>query len=181
MDISRSVDPITTKTFPIMDISHSHSNNPCSSFMVYFFLLLFHLLLLASSCSGNGNVSDKCIETERKALVYFKEGLIDPLGRLSSWVGLDCCRWQGVECNNRTAHVTELDLHSYSLSGKIKPSLLHLKHLSHLSFMGNSFCGNEIPKFFGMLKNLKVLNLSYSILCRRDSISSRELISLGVS
>ncbi|XP_022754179.1 LRR receptor-like serine/threonine-protein kinase GSO1 [Durio zibethinus] len=48
------------------------------------------------------------------------------------------------------------------LGGKIKPSLLHLKHLTYLNLADNSFCENEIPKFFGMLNNLRYLNLSHS-------------------
>ncbi|XVF34508.1 hypothetical protein REPUB_Repub18cG0064600 [Reevesia pubescens] len=142
----------------------SHSNNRSSSFLVvYFFLSLFHLLLLVPSCSGNSNVSViRCIETERQALLHFKEGLIDSFGRLSSWVGLDCCRWQGVSCNNRTGHVTVLDFENYFLGGKIVPSLLHLKYLACSGLSGNSFCENEIPKFFGMFKHLRYLNLSDS-------------------
>ncbi|XVE71557.1 hypothetical protein DITRI_Ditri10aG0160800 [Diplodiscus trichospermus] len=141
----------------------SHSNNPSCISLLYFFLLVLHLLLQVSSCSGNSNVSNlRCLETERKELLDFKEGLSDPYGMLSSWVGLDCCKWQGVGCNNRTGHVTVLDLENLSLGGKIKPSLLHLKHLTYLNLADNIFCGNEIPKFFGMLKNLRYLNLSSS-------------------
>ncbi|OMO88223.1 hypothetical protein COLO4_20362 [Corchorus olitorius] len=47
---------------------------------------------------------------EREALLKFKEGLIDPFGRLSSWVGKNCCNWTGVACDNQTGNVYELDL-----------------------------------------------------------------------
>ncbi|XP_064995497.1 receptor-like protein EIX1 isoform X2 [Musa acuminata AAA Group] len=49
-------------------------------------------------------------ETERKALIDFKRGLHDPSNRLSSWVGEDCCAWEGVGCSNISGHVIKLDL-----------------------------------------------------------------------
>nr|POF05582.1 leucine-rich repeat receptor-like protein kinase pxl1 [Quercus suber] len=49
------------------------------------------------------------LESEREALVSFKEGVIDIPGKLSSWVGEDCCQWKGVECDD-SGHVTKLNL-----------------------------------------------------------------------
>ncbi|KAK7854586.1 receptor-like protein eix2 [Quercus suber] len=47
----------------------------------------------------------RCIDTERHALLTFKQDLIDPLNQLSSWtVDGDCCHWLGVVCHNLTAH-----------------------------------------------------------------------------
>ncbi|PPD94785.1 hypothetical protein GOBAR_DD08178 [Gossypium barbadense] len=135
-----------------------HSNNPCSNLLLCFVVLL----LLVSSCSGNSNVGVRCMESERQQLLDFKEGLMDPFGRLSSWVGLDCCKWQGVRCKNRTGHVTVLNLQNYHLGGTIKPSLLHLKHLTHLNLAENFFGGTQIPKFLGMLNNLRYLDLHSS-------------------
>ncbi|XP_064963481.1 receptor-like protein 38 [Musa acuminata AAA Group] len=55
-------------------------------------------------------ISHGCRETERKALIDFKRGLHDPSNRLSSWVGEDCCAWEGVGCSNISGHVIKLDL-----------------------------------------------------------------------
>jgi len=133
----------------------------------------------------------KCSEMETKALLSFKEGLTDPSGRLSSWVGEDCCNWTGIGCDNSTGHVVKLDLKNSlpviqfeyeviefeyedyldekvkayeksCLGGKISPSLLNLKHLSYLDLSLNNFSGNTIPKFLSSLESLMYLNLSFS-------------------
>ncbi|BBH01331.1 disease resistance family protein / LRR family protein [Prunus dulcis] len=98
-----------------------------------------------------------CIEEERSALLSFKQDLKDPSGRLSSWVGRDCCQWQGISCNNRTGHVAKS-----CLGGKINPSLLSLKYLNYLDLSNNDFDGIHIPKFFGELKSLRYLNISHA-------------------
>ncbi|XP_059633912.1 receptor-like protein EIX2 [Cornus florida] len=52
---------------------------------------------------------------------------------------------------------------SSRLGGKISSSLLHLTYLNSLDLSSNDFKGIRIPKFLGMLKNLRYLNLSSSL------------------
>nr|TKS17396.1 hypothetical protein D5086_0000014800 [Populus alba] len=70
--------------------------------------------------SGVKGATFECIERERQALLKFKEDLIDDSGLLSTWGSeeekRDCCKWRGVGCNNRTGHVTHLDLSGFNLS-----------------------------------------------------------------
>ncbi|WCJ38915.1 disease resistance family protein / LRR family protein [Euphorbia peplus] len=145
---------------------------------IYAFLLS---VLLAAAQSASTNSS--CIEIERNALVQFKQSLVDPSRRLSSWVGEDCCQWDGVTCSKVTGNVTRIDLRNsfdltypeyimfgseaeayewLSLSGQISPSLLNLKHLQYLDLSKNNFLGNPIPEFIGSLSELKYLNLSHA-------------------
>ncbi|XP_021813238.1 LRR receptor-like serine/threonine-protein kinase FLS2 [Prunus avium] len=145
-----------------------------------YLLLLLCLLGDIGLASTGMKVKPICIEEERKALLSFKQDLNDMSGRLSSWVGHDYCRWEGISCNNRTGHVAKMDLRNtydkstaveewdefaYSqsrLGGKINPSLLSLKQLHYLDLSLNNFEGIQIPKFFGELKTLRYLNISFA-------------------
>ncbi|GLT28897.1 hypothetical protein SLA2020_038000 [Shorea laevis] len=147
-------------------------------FLFLGFLILITNVTIISICNGN-SVHAVCIEREKEALLKFKQGIVDHTNRLASWASSgDCCRWTGIVCNNMTGHVIELHLRTTPwefdiftneafeafersrLGGKINPSLLHLKHLSHLDLSNNDFGGIHIPKFFGSLGSLRYLNLS---------------------
>ncbi|KAF6168642.1 hypothetical protein GIB67_005254 [Kingdonia uniflora] len=140
--------------------------------LVFSFITKIHFVL------GNGEANIFCSTREKHALLTFKQGLTVPLHRLSSWVGDNCCTWEGVGCDNITGSVVRLDLKNpysnYSddtieeyeaykraqLGGEINPSLLELKHLKFLDLSRNNFNGTSIPEFFGSLKSLQCLNLS---------------------
>ncbi|XP_062012176.1 receptor-like protein EIX2 [Rosa rugosa] len=156
----------TSSRFLINNVAH---------YLLFLFLASTYLQT-TKQCLGDGLLSgvrsSSCIEEERRALLTFKGDVTDPSGRLSSWVGQDCCRWKGISCNNRTGHVARMDLrnlnsdHGFygetSLGGKINPSLLIFKNLRYLDLSGNDFQGRRIPNFFGKLQSLRYLNLSYS-------------------
>lgn len=106
------------------------------------FIHLFALMPFFIYCEGDTDVV--CHESEKAALTKFRSGLIDPLRRLSSWDGLNCCKWRGIHCDNTTGYVVKLDLHNpysmdepsdadkyglWNLSGIVDPALLELKHL----------------------------------------------------
>ncbi|KAL6206198.1 hypothetical protein ACLB2K_023447 [Fragaria x ananassa] len=138
-------------------------------YLLFLFLASSHLHGTTQLCLGDGLPSASCIEEERRALLSFKADVNDSSGRLLSWVGLDCCRWKGISCNNRTGHVAKMDLRNpnydplngnTSLGGNINPSLLSLKKLYSLDLSGNDFGGLRIPDFFGKLTSLRYLNLS---------------------
>ncbi|GKV15110.1 hypothetical protein SLEP1_g25911 [Rubroshorea leprosula] len=122
------------------------------------------LPIMMSICNGN-SIHAVCIESEKQALLKFKQGIVDRTNRLAFWVSNgDCCRWTGIVCDNMTGHVIELHLRTNPtwevdyevdeadersmLGGKISPSLLHLKHLCYLDLSNNDFGGIHIPKFF---------------------------------
>ncbi|KAF3959710.1 hypothetical protein CMV_015506 [Castanea mollissima] len=77
-------------------------------FLAFLFLPNFFFFF----CTGLSEL--RCIDTERQALLNFKQHLIDPSNRLSSWTAHgDCCQWEGVVCHNDhnvTGHVHELHL-----------------------------------------------------------------------
>ncbi|CAL5434843.1 unnamed protein product [Camellia sinensis] len=80
--------------------------------------------------------------------------------------GTDCCAWDGVTCDNTTAHVIGLDLNCKCLYGTIHPnsSLFNLVHLQYLDLSVNNFNHSQILPSFGRFTNLIRLDLSYSYL-----------------
>ncbi|XP_041011417.1 receptor-like protein EIX2 [Juglans microcarpa x Juglans regia] len=143
--------------------------------------LQFLLLLLAViSCKATKlgfslDLSDskvRCIEEERQALLQFKQHFVDPSNWLSSWNSdhEDCCKWEGIQCSNRTGHVVTLDLRAdwsakplpKYVEGEISSSLLGLQYLTYLDLSSNRFSGRAFPNFVGSLTKLQYLDLSYT-------------------
>ncbi|KAJ9682655.1 hypothetical protein PVL29_018554 [Vitis rotundifolia] len=128
-----------------------------ASLQLFFFFViissrfLFHKTLKPGCCHGDHHRAAS-FETERVALLKFKQGLTDPSHRLSSWAGEDCYKWRAVVCNNRSGHVIKLNLRSLDddgthgkLGGETSHSLLDLKYLNHLDLSMNNFERTRIP------------------------------------
>nr|GMD30747.1 receptor-like protein 12 [Ipomoea batatas] len=151
--------------------SFKHPQSCC--FLAWFLFLL--------SIIGNLVGSSICNDKERQALLSFKHNISDPNNLLSSWTDGDddCCKWEGVGCDNRTGHVVAVDLGpntmcineasctpnwdcdiNPALQGDIGPSLLDLPFLNYLDLSCNQF--ERIPRFIGSLHKLVHLNLSYN-------------------
>ncbi|KAM3747298.1 hypothetical protein ACB098_05G024700 [Castanea mollissima] len=105
-----------------------------------------------------------CNEKDKQALLSLKRGLIDPFNLLSSWSSQeDCCRWDGVHCDNKTSRVTELHLAYTGIGGEISRSLLKLEFLNYLDLSFNDFNHTPIPTFLGSMDNLYWMSGLFSI------------------
>ncbi|KAF4376211.1 hypothetical protein F8388_018880 [Cannabis sativa] len=113
----------------------------------------------------------KCIETERQALLTFKQGLVDNQNRLTSWTSSNknCCTWSGIRCHDLTNHIIMLDLRpnfTYydagmrwgPIYGEITLSLVQLQYLEYLDLSYNGF--TKIPNFIDSFTNLEYFNFS---------------------
>nr|XP_015883344.1 LRR receptor-like serine/threonine-protein kinase ERL2 [Ziziphus jujuba var. spinosa] len=101
-----------------------------------------------------GSLKTKCIDSERRALLKFKDNFDDNSGFLSSWGNeeeqKDCCLWDGIRCDNITGHVVKLDLPDMDLCARGKytsSSLTELQYLNYLDLSGNDLSKNQIPSF----------------------------------
>ncbi|GLU24752.1 hypothetical protein SLE2022_406500 [Rubroshorea leprosula] len=139
--------------------------------LIYALLVLLHVQTSIGSNSTTTDDGVKCIKSERKALLAFKQGLVDEHGRLSSWGSEEekknCCEWEGVQCSNTTGHITMLNLTAYLydlhfiLRGNLSPSLFKLQHLIYLDLSGNNFNLSHIPKSIDSLNKIQHLDLYY--------------------
>lgn len=144
-------------------------------FTISFLLLMFSpfQIMLAYS-SGH----PACHSEERSALLQFKESFIISRSaskfpfaypKVQSWKldgnGSDCCLWDGVECDEDTGHVIELDLNASCLYGSIdsNSSLFRLVQLQKLNLANNDFGSSQIPSALGNLSELTALELSHSL------------------
>uniref|UniRef100_A0A8R7UPP5 Leucine-rich repeat-containing N-terminal plant-type domain-containing protein n=2 Tax=Triticum urartu TaxID=4572 RepID=A0A8R7UPP5_TRIUA len=125
------------------------------------YFLLFQRISSALPPTPAGTL---CVPRERDALLDFKAGLTDPSNLLSSWRGVECCRWTGVVCSNRTGHVVTLQVKSdWAIRGEIRPSLLTLRHLKQLDLSYNDFGLKHIPTFIGALGRGRLMHLDLSL------------------
>lgn len=83
--------------------------------------------------------SKSCLGSEKIALLNILNDMYDEHDSrhlFPSWSEAEnCCLWQGVNCNNTTGHVIELDLRYMGISAypsKLSPSLLDLTQIKHL-------------------------------------------------
>ncbi|KAL0538414.1 hypothetical protein IC582_027433 [Cucumis melo] len=75
------------------------------------------------------------------------------------------CLWEGVECDDEgQGHIVGLHLGCSLLHGTLHPNntLFTLSHLKTLNLSYNNFAGSPLSPQFGMLSNLRVLDLSGS-------------------
>ncbi|KAH1063634.1 hypothetical protein J1N35_028621 [Gossypium stocksii] len=116
-----------------------------------------------------------CRPEQSSALLNFKSNLslsisncgqelhVPSFLKTDSWdEGTDCCKWEGVACDNKKGNVIGLDLSCSGLSGSLlsNSSLFSLQNLRWLNLAGNYFGNSEIPSEFGKLRSLTYLNLS---------------------
>ncbi|KAI9100924.1 hypothetical protein K1719_024048 [Acacia pycnantha] len=149
------------------------------------------LILLVLLCAVRFNTITCCHESDRSLLLLFKQGVVDPTNRLSSWSALqDCCQWEGILCDDGNNRVTSLvldnrnqDDDSESLRGEINlSSLLELEFLDALYFDYNDFelirmpsINNSVATHTRLLPNsssskLTYLSLSYNIHLHIDNL-----------
>ncbi|KAF2299474.1 hypothetical protein GH714_032087 [Hevea brasiliensis] len=104
--------------------------------------ILAILILLQSVffCCNGANFNGSCIKIEREALVKLNASLdINNSYPLLSWVGDDCCRWEGVTCENITGHIVKLRLVLASFQRKVSLHLGNLSNLLYLDLYGKDY------------------------------------------
>ncbi|XVE90650.1 hypothetical protein DITRI_Ditri20bG0094100 [Diplodiscus trichospermus] len=143
-----------------------------------FSCLLFFLTLFQFAAFSFSSLQPVlCHNDERLALMQFKERFIidkrasaassSAYPKVDNWKfqGVDCCSWDGIECDKITGQVIGVDLSSSCLYGSINSasSLFHLVHLQTLNLAYNHFNYSAIPSSLGNLSMLTYLNLSRSV------------------
>ncbi|XP_031094198.1 receptor-like protein 33 [Ipomoea triloba] len=138
-------------------------------------ILLFFILLVQVIVSSSE--THLCHNDQASALLQIKNALtIDesvslecdssgehPYPKTISWnSSTDCCKWDGVTCDELTGEVVELDLSCSYLTGIIdsNSTLFRLSHLQSLNLAYNDFSLSQIPYKFGLFASLRHLNLS---------------------
>lgn len=125
--------------------------------------------------SGTGGQAPaRCHEQEAAALLQLKQSFTFTASscqsypartNLTSWkAGSDCCRWEGVYCDNVTGRVNALLFAFYGLqiNAGLHPALFSLTSLQNLFLDGNNFCRSQLPGYsgFSRLTQLQLLGLS---------------------
>lgn len=76
----------------------------------HFLFCVVTILCICLLCVESFDMN-KCVESEKRALLKFKDSFTYGRdNRITSWKGEECCKWEGVSCDNLTGHETSLDL-----------------------------------------------------------------------
>ncbi|BAT83395.1 hypothetical protein VIGAN_04053600 [Vigna angularis var. angularis] len=147
----------------MMDWSFALSKNFLFLYSLFSFTVTNCLLFVSPT---------KCHEHESRALLQFKERFVinksssyNPFSypKMASWNATsDCCSWDGIECDEHTNLVINIDLSSSHIYGTMdaNSTLFRLKHLQSLDLADNHFNYSQIPSRIGELSQLRYLNLS---------------------
>ncbi|KAL6126167.1 hypothetical protein ACLB2K_074218 [Fragaria x ananassa] len=138
-------------------------------------LLLLRINASLSLGHHHANVTARCVERERDALLAIKGDLVDEHNLLSSWGSGDCCGWERVHCDPHTGHVIQLHLNGglemfnarlkfvqsifKQFGGQVSPKIIELQYLEYLDLSHNSFTATQIPALICSLSNLRHLDL----------------------
>ncbi|GMI74183.1 receptor like protein 7 [Hibiscus trionum] len=132
-------------------------------------------LLLVLMLHLSWGFSHLCLPHQRAALLQFKHSFLtdcrqwygsNGYPKTDSWnKSIDCCSWDGVECDKLTGHVIRIDLSGGCLAGNFLANnslLFHLHGLERLNIAYNEFDGAIPSELFTQLVSLTHLNLSFS-------------------
>ncbi|XP_018724439.2 LRR receptor-like serine/threonine-protein kinase FLS2 isoform X2 [Eucalyptus grandis] len=128
--------------------------------MQYQLLSLLIVLTVYAASLGAANVHGMCTPQDLKGLTGFKAGIrLDTSGRLEKWVGLKCCEWEGISCDNATGRVTEIRLPGFistsdyvyqsEIRGWLSPSITLLSSLEVIDLGGLMNLAGTIPPSIG--------------------------------
>ncbi|GMI74184.1 receptor like protein 34 [Hibiscus trionum] len=142
---------------------------------LFLVLVLLLLLLLHFSSSLKTPSSHLCLPNQRAALLQFKNSIsiedycgdeyYNDYPKTDSWnKSIDCCSWDGVECDELTGHVIGIDLSRSCLTGPLfesaNNSLFQLHNLQWLDLSSNTINGSLSSLFH--LHGLRRLNIAYN-------------------
>ncbi|KAM0835278.1 hypothetical protein ACQ4PT_063027 [Festuca glaucescens] len=142
--------------------------------------------------SGTLHVAAQCPESHAVKLLTVKRSFSftdvinnEPTAAtktLPSWrEGTDCCRWEGIGCDNATGLVTLLDLSNRNLQISRLPSdLFRLASLQYLNLAFNTISSSQLPvPGFESLTQLTYLNLSNCNFVGQVPVSISRLTNLA--
>ncbi|WVZ77882.1 hypothetical protein U9M48_025683 [Paspalum notatum var. saurae] len=118
--------------------------------------LVLALLVSFVSCTSS------CKDLERTSLLQFLTGLSQDAGLTKLWQSTDCCKWQGITCN-QNGTVAAVSLPYRGLEGRISQSLGNLTNLQHLNLSYNSLSGG-LPLGLVSSSSIIVLDVSFNLL-----------------
>ncbi|XP_031252512.1 tyrosine-sulfated glycopeptide receptor 1-like [Pistacia vera] len=139
--------------------SSSSSSMPQNRVLLFLLLLVIQLQLF---CPCYAAVA--CNQNDRDSLLSFFSNISSSSSSLNWSSSIDCCLWDGVDCDAEDGRVTHLRLPFRGLTATLSPSLANLTRLSHLDLSHNRLFGRIPTSFFFSLNHLLVLDLSFNLL-----------------